>query len=433
MTGLANRRQFHQELERLLARLARSGGSCALLYIDLDQFKYINDTLGHAAGDRLLVEFSGQLRKHLREGDLFSRFGGDEFTVLLYNIQLEDVMRVAENLRALVENYRFFEDGNAYSISCSIGITLMDDTTQSVDECMAQADLACHLAKKQGRNRCYLYRAEDQDKEGMQADMGWAARVKETLENDRLQVVYQPIASVTDNAVYDYEVLIRMLSDDGQVILPGGFLPAAERFGLIHSVDRWMVVRAIDRLADLHRRGENVRFSVNLSARAFEDDTLLPLIRERISHTGLNPRLLTFEITETATISNLSSAIDFIRALKEIGCQFALDDFGSGFSSFTYLKHLPVDKLKIDGSFVQNLLRSPVDQAMVRSMNQVAHALGKLTIAEYVENEATLNLLREYGVDYAQGNFIGKPLASITLNRSGPPATDPMPPAAMLQ
>jgi diguanylate cyclase (GGDEF)-like protein/PAS domain S-box-containing protein len=433
LTGLANRRQFQQELERLVARVARSGATCALFYIDLDQFKYINDTLGHAAGDRLLVEFSSQLKNHLREGDLLSRFGGDEFTVLLYNVDHGAAMRVAENLRQMVEDYRFLEDGNVYNVSCSIGVAMIDNTAQSVDECMAHADLACHLAKNQGRNRCYMYNPEDQDKVGMEADMGWAARVKDMLEKDSMQMVYQPIASVADGDVQDYEVLVRMLCDDGQIIMPGGFMPAAERFGLIHSVDRWMVRRAIDTLGQMHRAGNQVRFAINLSGRAFEDKSLLPLIQERLESSRVNPKYLTFEITETAAIGNLNAAVEFIGALKEMGCQFALDDFGSGFSSFTYLKHLPVDKLKIDGSFVQNMAQSPVDQAMVRSMAQVAHALGKITIAEFVENEETLQLLQEFGVDYAQGYHVGRPMLSIGDRDADNAMTDPMPPAAMLQ
>ena len=432
LTGLANRRQFQQELERVVARVARSGASCALLYIDLDQFKYINDTLGHAAGDRLLIEFSALLKSHLREGDLLSRFGGDEFTVLLYNVDEAAAVKVADNLRLTVERYRFLEQGNVYNVSCSLGVSLIDNTTQSVDECMAHADLACHLAKTSGRNRSHLYQPDDHSKAGMEADMGRASRVKETLENDRMQVVYQPIASVSDGSVQDYEVLVRMRCDDGKIIMPGGFMPAAERFGLIHSVDRWMVTTAMRKLATLREAGQQVNFSINLSARAFDDDRLLPLIRELLQETQMMAQALTFELTETAAIGNLSKAVDFITELKDMGCMFALDDFGSGFSSFTYLKHLPVDKLKIDGAFVQNLAQSSVDQAMVRSMNQVAHALGKVTIAEFVENEQTLALLQEFGVNYAQGYYIGKPmddLAGLENNLSA----GMMPPAAMVQ
>ena len=413
LTGLSNRRAFQQELDRLVARVARSGAVCAVFYVDLDQFKYINDTLGHAAGDRLLVEISTLVSSRVREGDLFARFGGDEFTLLLDNVDEDRAIRAAENIRALVGEYRFLEGGNSFNVTCSVGVAMVNEQVQSADEVLSHADIACNIAKAQGRNRVNLYNPADRDKAGMAEDMGWAARVREMLEQDRFQLVFQPIVAIADGRVHDYEVLMRMPCDDGQVILPGGFMPAAERFGLIHRLDRWMVRQAIQRLAQLRASGTPVCFSVNLSGRAFEDDGLLPLIRRMLEQTQLDPAWLTFEITETAAIANLAAAVRFIRALKEIGCRFALDDFGAGFCSFTYLKHLPVDKLKIDGSFVQGLAEAPVDQAMVRSLNQVAHALGKVTIAEYVEDARTLRLLQEYGVDYAQGFYLGRPEAEI--------------------
>ena len=257
----------------------------------------------------------------------------------------------------------------------------------------------------------------------MAADMDWAAQVREMLEHDRVQLVYQPSVSTTDGTVLDYEVLVRMICDDGQIILPGGFMPAAERFGLIHSVDRWNVNRAIRQLASLHEHGHRASFTINLSGKAFEDSTLLPLIQKSLDDTGLDPTWVTFEITETAAIANLSAAEEFISALKDIGCQFALDDFGCGFSSFAYLKHLPVDKLKIDGSFVKGMAHSSVDQALVESMNQVAHALGKLTVAECVENEETMRLLKDMGIDLAQGNYLGRPGdVPVSLIQPEPPA-----------
>lgn len=413
LTGLFNRRYFQQELERLVARVARSGASCALFYIDLDQFKYINDTLGHAAGDRLLIEVSRLLQSHLREGDLFARFGGDEFTVLLYNVDIDNTLRVAEYLRSLLEAYKFFNAGTAYNVTASLGIAMIDNHILTADECLAQADMAANVAKSRGRNQAYLHDPLDCGKADMAADMGWAARVRQTLEQDRFHLMYQPIMSLADGQSHDYEVLVRMHCDDGHVILPGGFLPAAERFGLIHSVDRWVVSKAIVELARLHAMDHRIGFSINLSGRAFEDVTLLPLIRDLLRDTALNPARVTFEITETAAIANLSAAINFISALKDLGCHFALDDFGAGFSSFIYLKHLPVDKLKIDGSFVQGLTDGVVDQAMVQSMNQVAHALGKITIAEFVENQQTLDLLKHYGVDFVQGYHVGHPVSVI--------------------
>ena len=410
LTRLFNRHYFQQELERTVARVSRDpDNTCALFYIDLDQFKYINDTLGHAAGDKLLVEVTQLLLSHVRDGDLLARFGGDEFTLLLYNIRPANVLSAAEHFRVLIEDYRFLQDAKSFNISCSIGAAIIDALVESAEEALSHADIACNLAKAQGRNRINLYDPSDSNKAGMAEDMGWASRVREMLERDKFQLVYQPIMALNDDQVQDYEVLVRMVCDDGEIILPGGFMPAAERFGLIHAVDRWIVRRALTQLARLHQQGEAVRFSINLSGKAFEDATLLPMIHELLNNTNIDPSRVCFEITETAAIAKLSEAEKFISALKSMGCQFALDDFGAGFSSFAYLKHLPVDKLKIDGTFVQGMADSHIDQAMVQSMNQVAHALGKQTIAEYVEDSTTLELLRNYGVDYAQGNYIGKP------------------------
>jgi len=422
LTGLFNRNYFQQELERTVARVARNESDCALFYFDLDQFKYINDTLGHAAGDRLLVDVASLLSSHVRDGDLLARFGGDEFTLLLYNIDKRDVLSAAENFRALCDDFKFAEGGRSFNITSSIGVAMIDHQVTSAEEVLSHADLACNIAKQQGRNRANLFNPADRDKAGMAADMGWAARVREMLEHDRFQLVFQPIVTTRTGEVKDYEVLVRMICDDGQIILPGGFMPAAERFGLIHSVDRWIVRRAIRQLSQLHLKGLKTGFSINLSGKAFEDTTLLPLIQEMLSSSGLDPTWVTFEITETAAIENLVAAEEFITALKDIGCQFALDDFGSGFSSFAYLKHLPVDKLKIDGSFVKGMAHSSVDQAMVESMNQVAHALGKITIAECVENERTLQILNQMGVDCAQGNHIGKPREILSISDLPAPA-----------
>jgi len=286
---------------------------------------------------------------------------------------------------------------------------MIDANVNTAEEVLSHADLACNMAKQQGRNRVHLYNPADLDKAGMAADMGWAAQVRKMLEHDRFQLVYQPIVDIDSGATTDYEVLVRMICDDGQIILPGGFMPAAERFGLIHSVDRWIVQHSIEQLSRLHARGQQTSFSINLSGKAFEDAGLLPMIQNQLTATGLDPTWITFEITETAAIANLAAAETFIAALKDIGCQFALDDFGSGFSSFAYLKHLPVDKLKIDGAFVKGMAHSSVDQAMVESMNQIAHALGKQTIAECVENAETLQILQQIGVDRVQGNYVGRP------------------------
>lgn len=410
LTGLYNRNFFQQELERVISRVARSGSECALFYIDLDQFKLVNDTVGHAEGDRLLIECSAMLTANVREGDLVSRFGGDEFTILLYNVERECVAQVAEKLRKAFEDYRFLSHGNSFNVTSSIGVAMIDNETQGIDEAMAHADLACNVAKTQGRNRIVFYDAGRTDLEDMAEDVGWARRVREAVEHDHFRMVFQPIIELTTGRVHGYEVLLRMTPPGGGEIMPGGFLPAAERFGLIQHVDRWVVSRAIERLAQENADSRHpVGFSINLSGKALDDKGLLPLIRELLQRHGVNPELLTFEVTETAAISRLTSAVSFIEGLKALGCKFALDDFGSGYCSFTYLKHLPVDRVKIDGVFIGGLMQSEVDQAMVRSMAQVARALGKQTVAESVENAETLAMLREMGVDFAQGYFLGAP------------------------
>jgi diguanylate cyclase (GGDEF)-like protein/PAS domain S-box-containing protein len=413
LTGLYNRNYFQSELERLITRIARSATECALLYLDLDQFKYVNDTVGHAAGDRLLKECTEMLRKNVREGDLLARFGGDEFTVLLYNIDHSHALPVAQNIRAMFEHYKFMDSGKTFNVTCSIGLTMIDSDTHSADEVLARADLACNISKSQGRNCVHEYSEGDSEQSAMADDMGWAARVRDAVDNDRFKMLYQPIVSLQSQQVQAYEVLLRLPSDDGTSIKPGGFIPAAERFGLIQHIDRWIVRQSMQYLAELHHGKIQTQFAINLSGRAVDDPELLPLIRTILRDSGLNPASLTFELTEDVAIANLQAVRRFISQLRDLGCRVALDDFGSGFCSFTYLKHLPVDVLKIDGSFIQGLTHNKVDQAMVQSMNQIAHALGKTTVAESVENKETWRLLREYGVDFVQGHYLGKPRSNL--------------------
>jgi len=414
LTGLYNRRFFQQELDRLIARVSRSSETSGLLYIDLDQFKYINDTLGHAAGDDLLVEISNMVSSHAREGDLFARFGGDEFTLLLYDIDPDNLEKVAENFRHLFDEFIFYHEGNGFSVSCSIGATLIDENTRTSEQAMSQADLACNLAKTRGRNCVNIYKPEDRDEQGMADDMGWAARVKDMIDNDRFILAYQPIMDTKTLATVDYELLLRMPTDDGKIILPGGFMPAAERFGLIHNLDNWMVENAIKRLADMHTQGIKARFSVNLSDRAIEDNNLIGLVQLQLQQTGLDPEYLSFEISETAIITHLAAATEFLSRLKALGCQCTLDDFGSGFCSFGYLKDLPVDRIKIDGSVIHNIVSNPVDRALVQSMNHIAHVMNKVTVAECVEDEETLTVLKELGVDFVQGHHLGRPVQEVS-------------------
>ncbi len=411
LTGLYNRSYFHTELERVVARARHlHGASNALLYIDLDNFKYVNDTMGHMAGDRLLVEVTAILRKRARQGDLFARFGGDEFTVLLYDTDAETARRVAEAFRAQLADFVFTHGAERADVASSVGIALITPETRSADDALSQADLACHLAKRAGRNRVYLFDPMDAGKvASMSLDMGWSRRIKEAIAQDRFVLACQPIVGTRSRRVESYEVLIRMLDENNEHIMPNGFLPSAERFGLSTEIDKWVIVNTIETLAAQHLRLPDLRYCINLSAQTLTDTGVCDLIDATLRANGVKPARLTFEVTETAAIADMTMAQGFLARLKAMGCRTALDDFGSGFTSFAYLKDLPVDLIKIDGRYVRNLPENAVDQAMVKAINEIVHVMGKQTVAEYVENEAILTLLAEYGVDFAQGYHLGRP------------------------
>ncbi|OGI39603.1 MAG: hypothetical protein A2140_06840 [Candidatus Muproteobacteria bacterium RBG_16_62_13] len=411
LTGLYNRSYFTAELERVVER-ARRGEErhCALLYMDLDHFKYVNDTLGHAAGDRLLIEATALLKRRARKSDLVARMGGDEFTLLAYNVQPEHLLAVADDLRTRLSNFSITEAGQTVTIGCSIGVARITADMESATRALAQADLACHLAKRGGRNRVHIFRDSDIDNaNNMTLDMGWSNRIRHAIENNRFALACQPIVNTRTSVVEDYEVLIRMIDDNNELIMPGGFLPAAERFGLAADIDRWVIVHAIQTLSEQRRVLPHLRYSINLSAQTLTVPDIVDLIEREIKASGLDPVALLFEVTETVAISDMTVASNVLARLKLLGCRTALDDFGSGMSSFAYLRELPVDVVKIDGRFVKNLATNPVDQAMVRAMNEIAHALGKLTVAEFVEDEASFRLLGEIGVDFSQGYYLGRP------------------------
>ncbi len=410
LTGLHNRSYFQNEMERYLEQVRRTGQTCALLYLDLDNFKFVNDTLGHAAGDRLLIEVASILSKRARKTDVIARMGGDEFTVLLYNVTHEQALNTAESFRKKLANYRFRQAGESVEMGCSIGIAHITPQSRDISEIMSQADLSCHLAKRAGRNRIHMFRPADADKvTAMSLDMGWSHRIKEAIERNRFALACQPIVNARTRRVDSYEVLIRMLDEQNELIMPNGFLPTAERFGLAVDIDKWVIVNAIETLAKQRVENRNLRYSINLSGQTLSDPTVSDLILARLNATGLDAAALTFEVTETVAIADMAAAESFLSRLQRIGCKTALDDFGSGMASFAYLKDLPVDYVKIDGRFVKNLASSPVDQAMVKAMNEIAHALGKKTIAEFVENEESFRLLGKIGVDYGQGYHLGRP------------------------
>jgi len=422
LTGIHNRSFFLAELERVVERARRAHHVSILLYIDLDNFKYVNDTLGHLAGDRLLIEVSQLLRKRTRRSDLIARLGGDEFSMLLYDTRAEEALAIADSFRKALAAYRFRQASEQVDVGCSIGAAMINAETRSAEEVMSRADFACHLAKRAGRNRVHIFDVKDEaNVTALSLDMGWSRRIKDAIEHNRFMLAGQPIVDTRNRQTSAHEILLRLRGEQGALIMPNGFLPAAERFGLSADIDRWVIVNAIRMLAEQRRISPDLRYSINLSGQTLSEPAVCDLVIHELRRTSLDPSALTFEVTETVAIANMTLAETFLAKLQEIGCSTALDDFGAGMSSFAYLRELPVDYVKIDGRFVRNLAVNTTDQAMVRAMNDIAHALGKKTVAEFVEDEDCFQLLREYGVDFAQGLHLGRPevIPAVVHNNSG--------------
>jgi diguanylate cyclase (GGDEF)-like protein len=394
----------------------------ALCYLDLDQFKVINDTCGHVAGDELLRQLSEVLRVKVRRRDTLARLGGDEFGVLMEHCVLRQAQRVANTLRKTVEEFRFSWENKTFSVGVSIGLVPVTSDSESVAGTLSAADTACYVAKDQGRNRIHVYHPEDMELARRHGEMQWVARINQALEEDRFCLSVQPIRPLSDvgpevsastvmaqGGGY-FELLLRMRDASGRLVPPGAFLPAAERYSLSVRLDRWVVEKIFSWL-DAHpeQLQRLAMCSINLSGHSIADEEFLQFVISRLDGTNVPAEKLCFEITETAAITNLVSATRFITALKGWGCQFALDDFGSGLSSFAYLKQLAVDFLKIDGVFVKDVVDDPINLAMVQSIHDIGKVMGKRTIAEFVENDGILEKLREVGVDYAQGYRVGRP------------------------
>jgi diguanylate cyclase (GGDEF)-like protein len=410
LTGLCNRRGLEQQLELVVSNTRKSRYVSGLLYIDLDHFKVINDAEGHTAGDRLLLEVSNVLRHEIGSAGLLARISSDEYTVLFEDITEADVIEIAENIRRVMEKFQFTTNNNTYHIGTSIGISIINpEEVVTSSEFLARADQACYVAKTHGRNIVHLFSKQDTEMLALRSAIHWVPLIRDSLANNRFLLVFQPVLDLNEKCVSHYETLIRMIGDDGTLIEPNNFIPIAERMGLIHDIDLWVVNKAIDILAELPNKHRDTSFNINLSSRAFQDAALLPLLKEKLAQTGIHANRITFEITETAAIANFSQTREMILNIRELGCRFALDDFGSGFSSFNYIKEFPVDYLKIDGAFITNLLHDQVDQTLIKSMIEIAKKLNKKIVAEFVENKKVLDLLIEYGADYAQGFYIGKP------------------------
>jgi diguanylate cyclase (GGDEF)-like protein/PAS domain S-box-containing protein len=414
LTGLANRSEFNRQLERLLRDVRSGDGEHALCYLDLDQFKVVNDTCGHIAGDALLQQISMLLKEHARAGDIVARLGGDEFGLLLENCPLAKADEISRTLCRTIGELRFSWEDKVFEVGVSIGLVPVTTASEGPTQLLSQADVACYMAKDLGRNRIHVYTVEDKDLSRRERELHWASLISGALEQDRFRLYVQPILSLDSSKATTwnhYEVLLRMLDDDDSEILPGVFIPAAERYNLMPSLDRWVIQNTLayyDKQRRLLEAGETT-LSINLSGNSINEEGLQTYIEEQLTQFNVPPQAICFEITETAVIHNLSRASEFIRSMKKLGCRFALDDFGSGLSSFAYLKTLPVDYLKIDGEFVRDMMNDRIDDAMVASINNIGHVMGIKTIAEFVENSAILDRLRELGVDYAQGYGIAIP------------------------
>ncbi len=411
LTGLVNRREFEHRLERALRSAKARESSYALCYLDIDQFKIVNDTCGHSAGDALLGQMGALLKAKVRWRDTLARLGGDEFAVLLESCTLDEAMRTAETLREAVQNFRFSWEERVFRLSASIGVVPITADNADAASILSAADSACSAAKEQGRNRVHSFADNDIELMRRRREMQWAARINAALEEGRFELFrmeIRPLQKPETGA--HYELLLRMRDENGRIVTPDNFIAAAERYNIMPNIDRWVIENALRWLvSEADERERLAMCAINLSGQSLSDDKFLPFVIEQFHRSGLDASKICFEITETAAVASFSQANRFIQALKELGCKFALDDFGTGLSSFGYLKHFPVDYLKIDGSFVREILHDPIDREMVRSINEIGHLTGKQTIAEFAENDEIIQMLASLGVDFAQGYGVAQP------------------------
>jgi diguanylate cyclase (GGDEF)-like protein/PAS domain S-box-containing protein len=424
LTGLVNRREFERCLEASIGNARVDFRQYFLCYLDLDRFKIVNDTCGHAAGDELLRQITDLLKAQIRTTDLLARLGGDEFGLLLYNCPPHQALVIANALRQSLEEFRFAWSDKTFTIGVSIGLVTVNAETLNLASAINTADAACYVAKNAGRNRVHFYQADDDHEVTQQhGQIQWVEKLTRALEQDRFCLYYQPIVPLRKSSACNtcgehYEVLLRLNDETGKLVSPGAFIPAAERYHLMQHIDRW-VIRTLfasqakhyqESLLCCEHEGEAGMYAINLSGASIIDDQFIDFVLEAFATYQVPPQVICFEITETVAITNLSRARKLIEELKNLGCWFALDDFGSGMSSFAYLKNLPVDYLKIDGGFIKDIIENPTNLALTEAINQIGHVMGLQTIAEFVENDAILEKIKALGVDYAQGYGIGKPL-----------------------
>ena len=409
LTGLFNRRRFMEELNVELANIAVHEHSSALFFIDLDQFKYVNDTCGHHAGDRLIRKVADELTRSVSEEDIVARFGGDEFVILHCSTDEESAREMAERILANMRRLAHVEDERVFHIHCSIGITMIDRAKANPDEIIAEADIACREAKSAGRNRMQFFEKSSHIVERATSDVGWMNRLRNAVDADSFELRFQPINRIDTGATRHHEVLLRLRGDDGKLLSPDAFLPSAVRFGLMSEIDLWAIRHSAEAYAEYVEESPQLRLSINLSANAFESDNLSEFVATVFEEYGVPAERIIFEITESLAVRRPRHVELQIDALREMGCKLALDDFGTGYSSFSYLQKLHFDFIKIDGSFVHDIMNNPVDQKMIKLIAEVGREANMQTVAEYVQDAASLELLGELGVDLAQGFFVGRP------------------------
>jgi diguanylate cyclase (GGDEF)-like protein/PAS domain S-box-containing protein len=423
LTGLMNRYSFEQYLEQAIASAKCLGQQHVLCYLDVDRFKVINDTCGHIAGDEFLRRISAILQQRVRKSDILARLGSNEFGLIFYQCNLEQATTVIDQLRQAVHEFRFVWEGQVFSFSMSVGVVVLNTDTESASGALIAVDSACAMAKLKGRDRVHVYQSNDLDVATQRDEIQWVPRLFRALEENQFILYAQPIISVgadlgaaQEAPAHYYEVLLRLKDQNGQIIAPGAFIPAAERFGLMHLIDRWVICNLFSYLS-ANRSANSTptethsahSYTINLSGASLNDDQFLEFVQQQFAIHAVPPGIICFEITETVAISNLDKAIHLIEQLKKLGCHFALDDFGSGMSSFGYLKSLPVDYLKIDGIFIKEIVSNDVACEIVDAINRIAHVMGIQTVAEYVENQDIFQKLKNFAIDYAQGYGISEP------------------------
>lgn len=412
LTDLYNRQAFESLLRDVLQQRTENSPLDILVYFDLDQFKVVNDTCGHAAGDELLRQLSSILSSLFTPDTMFARLGGDEFAVLLRETSQDRGLQLAEELRATIQTYRYTNQGRSFVVAASIGVVCISETGENPERIMSAADETCYAAKDAGRNRVHVYTENDNELSQRRGEMNWVPKIHDALENSKFKLFGQIIEPTkrTGNQTSHVEVLVRMVDNNGDIIPPGAFLPAAERYAIMPEIDRWVVSNTLRWMElQLQEQNEVPVCAINLSGNSVSDVKFRQFLLDELSNSRVPTSALCFEMTETAAVSNLLSAVEFMKIIKDTGCKIALDDFGSGMSSFAYLKNLPVDFVKIDGIFVSPLLRDETCVVMVKAIGDIARVMGIETIAEFVEDESIRNKLDELDIDYVQGFGVGKP------------------------